>query len=416
MLMILQESQRVLENELCFARNVVREYDDKFARVGAKIGATVNLRRPVRSIVNESVNLVVQDYVETYVPVTLTTQAQVSMSFTSQELTLSIDDFSERIIKPNSASMANSIDFKGLGEYINVGNFTGTPGTLPTTALAWLNAGAILDVTATPRDGRRHVIFDPFSQAGLVDGLRGLFNKTDSIASQYASGNMGVGLGYNSFAMDQNVRRHLPGARGGSPLVSGAQGGTTPSGALGTPGADATRSFPLATKGWTAAVANRVNAGDVFTLAGVYMVNPQNRVSTGVLQTFSAVANAASDVSGNATINIVPYPIFSGQFQNVASASGDIPDNTPLSFVSGDLSGVTTFPQNMAHHRDAFTLVTADLIMPDGVDMAERNNYKGISMRVVRQYRIGTDDLPCRLDVLYGWKTIYPELAIRVTG
>lgn len=414
-LKILQEAQRILENNLTFTKGANREYSKEFAQVGAKIGATVNTRRPVRSTVTTSVNLAVQDYVETFVPVTLTNQDHVDMSFTSQELTLSIDDFSDRVVAPNMASIANAIDYNGLGQYINVANFGGTPGTPPASAFPFLQGGAVLDSMATPKDGQRSAVIDPFTQAYLVDGLKGLFQSSDKIADQYNTGNMGMGLGFK-FSMDQNVRRHLPGARGGAPLANGAQSGTAPTGALGSAGADASRSFAFLTKGWTAAIANRVNAGDVFTLAGVFSVNPQSRASTGQLQTFTATANAASDGAGLATVNIYPYPIFTGQYQNVTSASGDIPDNTPLVFLTGTLSGAITYPQNLLFHKDAFTLATADLLEVRGVDMYARNNYKGISMRLVRQYRIGTDDLPCRIDVLYGWKTVYAELAYRLTA
>lgn len=414
-LKILQESQRILENNLTFAKQINREYSDQFAQTGAKIGAIVNARRPIRSTVSFGQNLAVQDYVETYVPIVLTSQAHVDMSFTTQELTLSIDDFSDRVIKPNMASLANQVDFDGLGLYTTVANFGGTPGTIPSTALAFLQGGAVLDSLAAPKDGQRSAVIDPMTQAYLVDGLKGLFQKTDNIAAQYESGNMGTGLGFK-FSMDQNVRRHLPGQRGGSPVTVGAQGGTVPSGTLYQSGADASRTFPLLTNGWTAAVANRLKAGDVFTLAGVYSVNPQSRVSTGQLQTFVSTGDVNSDGAGNATVNMYPYPIFSGQFQNVTSASGDIPGSTPLVFLTGTLSGAITYAQNMLFHKDAFTLATADLIMPQGVDMSGRNNYKGISMRLVRQYRIGTDDLPCRVDILYGFKTIYAELAYRLTA
>jgi hypothetical protein len=414
-LKILQESQRILENNLTFTKFVDRQYSDEFGRTGAKIGATVNLRRPIRTTVSTGAALQVQDYVETYVPVVLTNQDHVDLAFTSLELTLQIDRFSERVIKPAMASLANIVDFNGLGQYVNVANFGGTPGTPPASAFPFLEGGAVLDSLATPRDNQRSAVLDPFTQAYLVDGLKGLFQKSDNIAMQYEEGTMGTGLGFK-FSMDQNVRKHVPGARGGVPITTGAQGGTVPVGALGQPGSDATRTFPLLTGGWTAAVAVRANAGDVFTLPGVFSVNPQSRVTTGRLQTFTVTANASSDVAGVATLNVYPYPIFSGQFQNVTSASGDIPASSPLTFVSGTFAAGASYAQNLLFHKDAFTLATADLIMPEGVDMSARNNYKGISMRIVRQYRIGTDDLPCRTDILYGWKTIYPELAYRLSA
>lgn len=406
---------RVLMNDLTFTAQVNKQYSKEFAQVGGKIGYTVNARRPVRSTVTTGINLAVQDYVETYVPVTLTNQDHVDMSFTSQELTLQIDDFSERVIKPNMESLANAIDYNGLGQYTNVANFTGTPGTYPATALAFANSGALLDALGAPKGSKRNAVIDPFTQAAMVDGFKGLFNPGGVIGDQYTSGNMGRALGFK-FSMDQNVRMHVPGVLGGTPLTVGAQSGTAPTGALGAAGSNALRPFPLLTDGWTAAALQRVNAGDVFTLAGVYSVNPQNRNTTRQLQTFVAVANGSSDGAGAMTLSMYPYPIFSGQYQNVTSVSGDIPDNTPLTFLYPANSTGLAYPQNVLFHEDAFTLATADLILPEGVAMRARVNHKGISMRLVKQYRIGTDDMPCRVDVLYGWQTMYPELADRLTA
>jgi hypothetical protein len=413
-LMVLQETQRMLENNLSLTKFINREYSKDFAVVGAKIGATVNTRRPIRSTVSTGAALSTQDYVETYVPVTLTNQDHVDMVFTSQELTLSIDDFSERVIKPNSASLANQVDLNGCLLYKQVANFGGTAGTTPASALAYLNAGATLDLMGVPRDGQRSAIIEPLTQAVTVDALKGLFQASTDIADQYKTGNMGTGLGWK-FSMDQNIARHTPGQLGGSPVTNGAQAGTAPTGALGAAGADATRTWPLVTNGWTAAAANRVKEGDVFTLAGVYSVNPQSRQSTGQLQNFVVRADTSSDGSGNATINIYPYPIFSGAFQNVYSASGNIPTATPLVFLTGTSSN--TYAQNLLLHKDAFTLATADLIdVSQFGAWGARSNYKGISLRMAKQYRIGTDDVPCRVDVLYGFKAIYPELAYRLTA
>ena len=414
-LMITQECQRILMNNLTFTKHVNRDYSDQFAKDGLKVGATVNVRRPVRSTVSTGAALAIQDYVETYVPVVLTNQDHVDMNFTSVEMTLSIDDFSQRIIKPNMETLANAIDTNGCALYKTVANFGGTPGTPPSTALSFLLGGATLDSLGCPRDSSRSAVLDPFSQAYLVDGLKGLFQNSTKISEQYDTGNMGTGLGFK-FSMDQNVAKHLPGQLGGTPLVNGAQSSANPTGVLGAAGSDATAVFQLVTDGWTAAIANRVKEGDVFTLAGVYSVNPQNRQSTGQLQNFVVRADTASDGAGAATIPVYPRPVFTGQYQNVYSASANIPDNSPLVFVTGVLNGAQTFAQNLLFHKDAFTLATADLIKPEGVDMFARTNYKGISMRLVRQYRIGTDDLPCRIDVLYGWKDVYPELAYRLTA
>lgn len=236
--------------------------------------------------------------------------------------------------------------------------------------------------------------------------VKGLFQSSEKIKEQYESGTMGMSLGF-TFKMDQNINIHTVGPLGGTPLVNGAQTGTYNA-------ADTSASFNLVTDGWTAAAATRVNIGDVFTIAGVFAVNPQNRTSTGALQQFVVRATTASDGAGNATIPIFPIPVFSGAFQNVTSATNNIADNAALTFVG---TAATAYPQNLSYHKNAFCLATVDL-----EDVAQygafgaRRNWKGISLRLARQYRVGTDDVPARFDVLYGWKPFYPEIACRVWG
>lgn len=393
--MITREALRVLENNLTFAKGVNREYDDKYAIEGAKIGDTLNIRKPARYVGRSGRTLSVEDHTETSVPLVLSNQFGVDVQFTSKDMALSLDDFSDRILKPALATVANKIDRDGLSLYTDIFNATGTPGTTPSGLLPFLQAGAKLDDEAVPRDGLRSAVIDPWAQATMVDGLKGLFQSSDKIANQYESGNMGLAGGFK-FSMDQNVVRHTVGPLGGTPLVNGAsQTGSN-----------------LVTNGWTAAAAARLKKGDVITLAGVYGVNPQNRQSTGQLRQFVVTADVSSDGSGNATIPIYPPITTSGAFQTVTGS----PANGAAITVLGAAN--TSTPANMVYHRDAFTLACADLPLPKGVDMAARVSDKqlGLSVRMVRAYDINSDQFPCRLDILYGWKTLYPELACRVHG
>lgn len=412
-IMITRDAARVLENNLVFTKFVNREYSDEFAVRGAKIGATINVRIPPQYVGRTGVALAVEDAVETYRPLTLTTQFGVDIAFTTQDMTLSIDDFSDRFIKPAMATIANKVDYDGMQmAKNNTWNQVGTPGTVPNSGLTYLQAGVKLKNMAVPLDDNISAVLSPLAEATLVDAQKGLFQQADAIADQYRSGTMGRAFGMK-FSMDQNVPLHTVGPLGGSPAVNGAQSASAaPSGNITAAGANLLTPFGLVTNGWTASAALRVRAGDVFTLAGVFSVNPQSRQSTGQLQQFVVTADANSDGSGNATINVLPRPIFSGPFQNVTSASNNIPTATPLVF-SGTAS--TGYTQDLVFHKDAYMLGTADLIMPDGVDWKARVQYKGISIRAVRQYRIGTDDLPTRLDVLYGWNPLYPQLGSRVT-
>lgn len=411
-LMITRESARILENNLTFSKFVNKEYSDEFAIRGAKIGATMNVRIPPQYIGRSGAALAVEDAIETYRPLTLTTQFGVDISFTSQDLTLSIDDFSDRFIKPGMATVANKVDFDGLQmAKNNTWNQVGTPGTVPNSSLTYLQARAKLLDMAAPVDDQMSAVLSPTAEVTIVDALKGLFQQADKIGEQYSTGTMGRALGMK-FNMDQNVPVHTVGPLGGTPLTNGAQSATSPSGVLGAAGANLLTPFTLVTDGWTAAAAARLKAGDVFTLATVFSVNPQNRQSTGQLQQFVVTADFSSDGAGAGSVSILPRPIFTGPFQNVTSATNNIPDNTPLTIVG---TASTGYRQDFVFHKDAYMLGTADLIMPDGVDWKARVQYKGISIRAVRQYRIGTDDLPTRLDVLYGWAPLYPQLGCRVT-
>lgn len=394
---ITNESLAVLENNLTFAKGVNREYDDKFAVAGAKIGSTLNIRKPARYVGRTGAAIGVEDHTETQVPLVLDTQYGVDTSFTSQELTLSIDEFSDRIIKPAMATIANKIDRDGLQmAYQSTYNAVGTPGTTPATAAVILAAGAKLDFEAAPRDKQRSLIIDPLANASMVDVLKGLFQSSDKIADQYEEGNMGLAFGFK-WSMDQNVIAHTVGPLGGTPLVNGvpAQGATT-----------------LVTDGWTASAASRLKKGDVFTIANVYAVNPQSRQSTGQLRQFVVTADVSSDGSGNLTAAISPAIQSTGAFATVSALPAD---NAAIT-VLGAANTIT--PANLAFHKDAFVLGSADLLIPKGVDMASRSASKkvGLSVRMVRQYTISADTFVTRFDVLYGYKAVYPELACRIQG
>lgn len=391
--MITNEALRVLKNNLTFTKRVNRQYDSKFGIEGAKIGTVVNARKPPRYVGRTGQAISVEDATETQVPVTLTTQFGVDISFSSADLALSIDDFSNRFIKPAIAVVANKVDYDGMQLYKTVSNSVGTPGTVPSALLTYLMAGVALDNNATPVDGERSVVINPLMQATIVDALKGLFQSSNQIKEQYEKGKMGESAGFNWY-MDQNTAVHTVGPLGGTPLVNGpSQTGAS-----------------LLTDGWTAAAASRLKQGDVFTIAGVFGVNPQNRQSWGTLQQFTVTADVSSTAGGAATIPISPSIVTSGAFQTV---TGSPADNAAITVIG---AASTTTPQGMAFHKDAFTLACADLPLPRGTDMAARvsDPESGLSIRMIRDYNISTDQFPCRLDILYGWKELYPELACRI--
>jgi len=403
---ITNEALMVLENELTFTGEVDRNYDDQFAVVGAKIGQTVNVRRPGRFIGTTGPALNVEDFNETSVPVTLSTQFHVDTQFTTQDLALSLDMFSDRVLKPAIATIANKMDRDGLVmAKNNTANIVGTAGTAPTGLITYLTAAAYLDSEGAPRDGRRSVIVEPFTSATIVDSLKGLFVPTAQISSQYTKGLMGRDSGGMNWRMDQNVVSQTFGSYSTATLSVNV---TTATGFLSSGWAYSS----AITVGATSAAAT-LNQGDTFTIAGVYAVNPQNRQTYGnKLRSFVVQSTTAIGSGGTATVTVVPAIITAGQFQNVSITSTGSQTATPF-----NNTGIVS-AQNILMHRNAFTLACADLELPEGVHFAGRASDKeiGLSMRVVRQYTINNDSIPTRLDVLYGWAPLYPELACRIAS
>ena len=408
---ITNEALMVLENELTFTSEVDRNYDDQFAVVGAKIGNTVNVRKPGRFIGTTGPALNVEDFNETSVPVTLSTQFHVDTQFTTQDLALSLDMFSDRVLKPAIAAIANKIDRDGMAMAVaQTANIVGTAGVVPTELLTYLTAGAYLDSEGAPRDGRRSCIVEPFTSASIVNSLKGLFVPQEAIAQQYRKGLMGRDSGGMNWKLDQNVVAQTFGDNS-TDTVTASVNTTTGTGFLTTGWASSsTISVTAANTG----IIN-LNAGDVFTIDGVYAVNPQNRQAYGSNKLRNFVVKTTVAISSGSSANVVVSPavITAGQFQNVT-----IPTTSSAAAVTQfNKTGVVS-AQNIIMHKNAFTLAVADLELPEGVHFAGRASDKeiGLSMRVVRQYTINNDSIPTRLDVLYGWAPLYPELACRVAS
>lgn len=394
--MITKEALAVIVNSVRLAGKVNRQYDSKFGVDGAKIGDTLNIRKPPRYMGRSGQALAVEDITETSIPLTLTTQFGVDLAVTSKDLALNIDMFSKRIVKPAIAAISNRVDFDTSLLYQTVNNAIGTPGSSVNALLTILQVGQRLNEEAAPISDRTLVI-TPANEATMVDALKGLFHDGTMIKEQYDSGMIGRGLGFDEWYMDQNLRTHKVGPLGGSPVVNGA----------GQTGAS------LITNGWTAAAANRLKKGDVFTIANVNAVNPQNRQSTGALRQFVVTADVSSDGSGNATIPIFPAIIAAGPFQNV--------DSTPANSAALTIFGAanTSTPQALAFCKDAFVLAFADLPSFEGVDMMQRpainsgspddQNDVGVALRLIRAYDINTDRAPMRVECLYGTAPLYSQ-------
>ena len=395
--MITRKSLEILENNLVITRNVNRQYDDSFAVQGAKIGSTLRIRLPDRALVTDGAALQVQDDNEQFTTLTVSTQKHIGMNFTTAELTMQLDDFADRVLKPRVSQLAASIDADVANAYKGIFASVGTPGTTPATSLVLLQAQQKLNEAAAGMNPR-YATVSPAANAGLVEGMKGLFNPTDTVSKQFKNGMMGTGvLGLDEINMSQSILQHTTGTRDASAATIVA---TT-----------------VATQGATtinlsqASVTTTLTVGDVFTIAGVNAVNPQTRQSTGSLQQF--VVTEANTASGGTwtSVKVLPAMYTSGNALATIDAFPLI--NAVVTFLG---TASTQYPQNLVYHKDAITFATADLLLPQGVDMASRQVHNGISLRIVRQYDINNDRMPCRIDVLYGYSVIRPAMACRLWG
>jgi len=391
--MITRKIQEVLENNLVLTRNVNRQYDDSFAVEGAKIGSTLRIRLPDRALVTDGAALQTQDDNEQYTTLSVASQKHIGINFTSAELTMQLDDFADRVLKPRISQLASSIDADVANAYKFIGNSVGTPGTTPSTSLVLLQAQQKLNENAAIMSPR-YATVNPAANAGLVEGMKGLFNPTDTISKQFKNGMMGTGvLGFDEINMSQSIKQHTTGDWG-TGISLGAS--------VTTEGASSISiSFTGSSKTW--------KVGDVFTIADVYAVNPQTRESTGSLQQFVVTEDLTASTSGTLKF----YPALYSSAHALATVNA-LPVSGKTVTMLG--SANSQYAQNLVYHKDAITFATADLLLPQGVDMASRAVHNGISLRVVRQYDINNDRMPCRVDVLYGYSVIRPQMAVRMWG
>lgn len=392
---IAKEALMQLENNLVFAQQVHREYKKEFV----KVGSSVNIRKPVKLSVTDGATVSKQDIVESNTSIAVDMQKHVAWDFSSADLTLTIEEYSERYIKPAMIALANKVDSSLAGLYSKVWNAVGTAGSAPATFAAVAAAAQRMDEGAVPTDSRK-LVLNPAGRWALADGLKGVYNQK-RVEDFIGKGYLGSIAEFDIFG-DQNVVSHTKGVATGTPLINGGSQNVTATGANLTTGTQS-----LVTKGWTNSVTGILLAGDVFTISGVYSVNPVSKQSTGVLQQFVVAADANSGAStGPATLTISPLIITSGPYQTVTAApAADAP-----------ITVVASHAANLAFHPNAFALVTVPLELPDGASFKARESHKGLSVRVVKDYDFTNDKDQIRLDILYGVKAIYPELAVRLMG
>ena len=388
---------------------VSTKYDDMFGKTGGKVGSTINVRKPPQFTVRSGPVANIQDVTETSVPVTIQPEFGIDFAFSDYDLALSIDQFSQRYIMPAAKRLATELDMRITQAMIAAtGNSVGTPGTPPASQQAaqklFLDAGVVLTNNAADMNDRMMVL-TPTAMSNSVSYLNAGFNDQTKIGNQYKTGLLASNtLGWD-FYQSQNMPVRTTGVLGGTPVTNGANQGLTNAGATDNPSAQTTS---LVTNGWTAAALQRVNAGDVFTIAGVFSVNPETKQTTGTLQQFTATVAGSSDGAGNMTLTIAPAIIAGGAFQNVTTRPAT---SAALTFLG---TASTAYPVSVGFVQDAFTLVTVDMEVPKGMDMADQAEADGISIRFVRGFDITNNRRICRFDILAGYAAVRPEWAVRV--
>ncbi|MDH4183350.1 MAG: hypothetical protein OEV92_03945 [Nitrospinota bacterium] len=384
---IARETLAQLINNCVFGNLVHRDLESNFAKA-PRIGESITIRKPVKFTVTDGATLSSQDVTENSTSITIDQRKHVAFSFSSQELTMKIDEFSKRYIEPAAIQLANAIDSSIAGLYVAVPGFSGAAGTTPNTFAHLANLGKLMSKNGVPNKGR-NLVLGPDAKWTLADAFKGFYQETIT-KEILREATLGRFAGFDCFE-DQNIKVHTKGVQSGTPLVNGAtQTGST-----------------LVTDGWTISQTPIIKVGDVITIDGVYAVNPVSRETQSHLAQFTVTAAANSDGSGNATISIYPAITTSGAYQTV---SGSPADNAAINVLAAN------HVANLAFTKEAFALAMVPLEVPKSAAWSSQESHDGFSIRFIRDYDVTNDKEIYRLDVFYGVKCIYPELAARLLG
>lgn len=393
--MITREAVELFRNSNAFIMNIDRQFDSEFSRAGMKIGQTLRIRLPNDYTVRSGPSLSTQDTSEPNTTLSVATQKGVDLSFSTVERTMSLQDYSERILAPAINNLCGAIAADIMSGAYNIANMV-TPqasGAYTSPAAAdYLQAGALLDANSAPL-GRRMVVNDPLTDARVVSSLSGLFNPSQRISQQYETGAVKNALGFD-WVRDQTILKPT-----GGTVTDGTVNGASQTGL----------SISIAsTAGGT------FQAGDIITFAGVNAVNRVTKVSTGSLRQFVVTATTTIAAGSNASVPIYPAltPASGGnavQYQTV--------DSSPANAATVTLVNIhgATYRRNFAFCPEAITVAFAELEMPRGVHEVSRVTDDDISIRILTDYIPTTDQMVTRLDVLYGYTWVRPEWACIVT-
>lgn len=397
---IAKEALFHLENNIIMGQKVHRQYKKEFV----KVGDSVTIRKPVKFVATDGATRSNQDVIERTTSIVINNRKHVSWNFSTQDLTLTIEEYAERYIKPAMIALSNTVDralcVEGAQEFFNR---VGTPGTTPANFLSLANVAQRMDEEPVPDDMMRCLVLNPAARWSLANGLGGtgsggIFN-AEIVGGMVRRGSLGNVANFDIYG-DQNIALHTTGTYTGTLLVNDA--------------AFTNDTANVAFDGAGANIAQFLRKGDVFTIAGVNSVNDVSKEDTGSLQQFVVTADVTT--AGSAGTAIV-YPELNdgttastAAYQTVTALPAD---NAAITVVG---TSATAYPQNLGFHQNALALVTIPLELPDSATFKARADWRGYSIRVIKDYDIDTDEEIIRLDILFGVKAIYPELGVRLDG
>lgn len=403
---IAAEAVTILENEMVMGNLVYRGYEEEFNKNinGHKVGETVSVRRPTDFTVRTGATAAVQDVVEGKLPVTVDTQIGVDFKFTSEDLTLQIGSLSERVIKPAMVQLANYID----RDLLSLAKYVPQHVTIPSGGINSFDdfalAPTLMDKMAIPQDDR-YAVLSPTDHWALLGSQAALYMQ-DVAKGAYRNASVGKIGGVDTY-MSQNVYQHTTGARTGTDVTDTTSESYNAGHTWANVKDSTTVTFHI--DGMASDTAGYYKAGDTFTIATVYDVNPVTKQSNGVLKKFVVMSDTTS-ASSEADVSIWPPIITSGAQQNVSAPA--LLDGLTVTY-QGVAS--TAYTQNLFFRKNAFSLVMVPLVKPPGAVEVARKSYKGISVRVIPYYD-GTNDVSnWRLDILYGKTVVDPRQAVRAS-
>lgn len=401
---IAKASLAILDNELDVLGTFYRAIEPEFEKRvnGYEVGSTVNIRRPADFTVRNVITASPQDVIEGQVPLVIDQVRGVDFSFTSTELTLNIKELGERVLRPAVINIVNEVARDCMAEmYRGTYNWVGTPASPVANFASFARAPLRLDENAVP-NSQRYSALNPSDFWSMVGSQTQLY-APGLINPAYRDGSLG-NVGGLETLMTQVMPTHVVGVGGGTPTVSGASQNVLYDAVKNT------WSQPLVMTGWSASTAGVLRAGDVFTIAGCFAVNPKTRAVLPFLQQFVSLTDQGSGAGGALTATISPPIIASGPYQTVSAA----PANGAAIVLVGGAN--LSYRQNLAYHKNAFALAMVPMTLPPGSVEGARETKNGISIRVVPFYDGTNDKSTWRMDVLYGRKLIDARLSTRFNG